>query len=364
MRTLCRASGSPRSAERRQRFGALALLPALVAAVAAMHAQAAAAPPGELRMPGAHAGAGYEAVRYSGRRDAQARPRRAGRRYAGARRRGHRAHTARRARHRVATARTWRQRPRKQRSAARRTAARPRVVRPNADTIPLTERSLVAMHPLTPDPTGTAADRSFAGSLVPGAEGAAPRCRGEWEHANILALVLASFGRGFPASEPAMVGGEWPHCRGATHPQSSWRLASLGASLPEPGSGPGPSVLEPGWRIHWRASAACLAAPLRAVLDRVAAEFGPLTVNSTCRSRRHNARVGGAPRSYHLTGNAVDFRVRDQFGEVLAFLRRMRTVGGVSHYGSGVFHIDTGLRRSWGPNSWGRNRTRTARRRA
>jgi hypothetical protein len=234
--------------------------------------------------------------------------------------------------------------------------------------VPLAERGIVATHPLAPDPLGTvAAHHSFAGSLVPGGERAAPRCKsGDAGHANIFALMLASFGPGFQPSEPVMIEGEWPHCRGAAYPQSSWRLASLGPTLPEPD--PGSSALAPGWRIHWRASSGCLAAPLRGVLDRVAAQFGPLTVNSTCRSRRHNARVGGAPRSYHLSGNAVDFRVRSQFGEVLAFLKRMRTVGGVSHYGNGVFHIDTGPRRTWGPNSWGRNRgrgrIRAARRRA
>ena len=162
---------------------------------------------------------------------------------------------------------------------------------------------------------------------------------------------MASLGRDLKASEPAMVDGEWPHCRSATHPQSSWHLASLGSAVPPPG--PRTSSIEPGWPIHWRASASCLAAPLRDVLALVAAEFGPLTVNSTCRSREHNARVGGAPHSYHLTGNAVDFRVRGHFDEVLRFLARMRSVGGLTHYGSGVFHIDTGPRRSWGPNSWG-----------
>jgi uncharacterized protein YcbK (DUF882 family) len=96
---------------------------------------------------------------------------------------------------------------------------------------------------------------------------------------------------------------------------------------------------------------------LRAILGQVAAAFGPLTVNSTCRSPSHNRRVGGAPRSYHLTGNAVDFRVRGSYGSVLAFLSRQHTVGGLKHYGGGVFHIDTGPRRTWGAR-----RVRTSRR--
>lgn len=107
-----------------------------------------------------------------------------------------------------------------------------------------------------------------------------------------------------------------------------------------------------GESIRWLASPDCLAKPLRAVLAEVAANFGPLRVNSTCRSKRHNARVGGAKRSYHLTGSAVDFRISGAVQPVLDFLTGKRTVGGLKHYGFGVFHIDTGPRRTWGNNSW------------
>jgi hypothetical protein len=106
--------------------------------------------------------------------------------------------------------------------------------------------------------------------------------------------------------------------------------------------------------IRWVASPDCLAAPLRAVLAEVAANFGPLRVNSTCRSKRHNAQVGGAPRSYHLTGNAVDFRISGDVQPVLDFLTGKRLVGGLKHYGFGIFHIDTGPRRTWANNSWGK----------
>ena len=78
----------------------------------------------------------------------------------------------------------------------------------------------------------------------------------------------------------------------------------------------------------------------------VAAAFGPLTVNSTCRSERHNARVGGAHRSHHIGGNAVDFRVKGNVQAVHAYLSNQRSVGGLKHYGSN-FHIDTGPRRTW-----------------
>jgi uncharacterized protein YcbK (DUF882 family) len=99
--------------------------------------------------------------------------------------------------------------------------------------------------------------------------------------------------------------------------------------------------------VRWRSSANCLNATLRRVLGEVAATLSPVTVNSTCRSARHNAAVGGAPRSYHLGGHAVDFRVNGKVGPVLAFLRSQKPVGGLKHYADGHIHIDTGPRRTW-----------------
>lgn len=118
------------------------------------------------------------------------------------------------------------------------------------------------------------------------------------------------------------------------------RLASLGPtpspSLPS-GSASG------GGGIRWAANSGCLDSRLRAVIAHVAANFGSVRVSSTCRSHRHNRRVGGARRSYHLTGSAADFRV---FGNVKAAMAYLRgTVGGLKHYGGGLFHIDTGPRR-------------------
>jgi hypothetical protein len=132
-------------------------------------------------------------------------------------------------------------------------------------------------------------------------------------------------------------------------PDTPRKLGPMVASLGREFVAPAPSAQPPlsGGRIAWVASAACLASPLRAVLTQIAANFGPVRVNSTCRSRRHNARVGGARRSYHLTGNAADFRVAGGVKEVYAFLRASRSVGGLKHYGFGLFHIDTGPRRTW-----------------
>ncbi len=119
------------------------------------------------------------------------------------------------------------------------------------------------------------------------------------------------------------------------------RTASLGPT-PIPSTEP-PRSATGGGAIHWKASASCLDSNLRAAIEHVAANYGKVRVNSTCRSHRHNRRVGGARRSYHLSGNAADIRVFGNVRTTLAYLRS--AVGGLKHYGGGLFHIDTGPRR-------------------
>lgn len=113
---------------------------------------------------------------------------------------------------------------------------------------------------------------------------------------------------------------------------------------PETTIAPG-SALSPS--VRWAAPAGCLNSQLRRIVTEVAASFGPVTVNSTCRSKHHNARVGGAGHSYHIGGNAADFTVKGNVRRALAFLGSQRSVGGLKHYRDGHFHIDTGPRRSW-----------------
>ncbi|MEL6622948.1 MAG: D-Ala-D-Ala carboxypeptidase family metallohydrolase [Pseudomonadota bacterium] len=95
----------------------------------------------------------------------------------------------------------------------------------------------------------------------------------------------------------------------------------------------------------WAASASCLAGNLRAIVYRLAKRVGKVRVNSTCRSRARNRRVGGASRSWHLTGNAMDLRVFGNIGLAAQILRS--AAGGYKHYGGGLFHIDNGPRRTW-----------------
>jgi hypothetical protein len=162
---------------------------------------------------------------------------------------------------------------------------------------------------------------------------------------------LASLGREVPRDFAAPAGSETQPAKNEAREEKRDKklgvmVASLGREFvtpPKPAEQPSLT----GGPIAWVASSGCLASPLRTVLAQLAANFGPVRVNSTCRSRRHNARVGGAKRSYHLTGHAADFRIVANVRSVIAFLRGNRSVGGLKHYGFGLFHIDTGPRRSW-----------------
>jgi hypothetical protein len=124
-------------------------------------------------------------------------------------------------------------------------------------------------------------------------------------------------------------------------------VASLGRDFFAPPPASAPSMTEDA--IKWLPTALtdCLAAPLRSVLTELAAAFGPITVRWTCRSKQINAEVGGAKRSYHLAGDAVDFNVAGNYRAILTFLQAKKEVGGLKHYGGGAFHIDTGPRRTW-----------------
>lgn len=159
---------------------------------------------------------------------------------------------------------------------------------------------------------------------------------------NLCALVPALFAFGLLSASDAKSENEQffkfndePAASRLRHGRSN-----LGADLSEPER---PKGLSGGANISWNANADCLNSDLRAVLADVAANYGAVTVNSTCRSHGHNAAVGGAAHSYHLTGNAVDFRVHGNVTAAANYLNGR--VGGFKHSGDGLFHIDTGPRR-------------------
>lgn len=130
-------------------------------------------------------------------------------------------------------------------------------------------------------------------------------------------------------------------------PELPVKVASLTSTVPSSSQTTTPEDAVTGGAppVNWVASSRCLAARLRATINYVARNYGRVRVNSTCRSRRHNRRVGGAGRSYHIGGRAADIRI---FGNIRAAARYLRrVVGGYKHYGGGRFHIDTGPKRSW-----------------
>lgn len=99
--------------------------------------------------------------------------------------------------------------------------------------------------------------------------------------------------------------------------------------------------------VEYRAPAKCIPGSLRAVLNRVSAKFGPITVNSTYRSPGKNRKAGGKGKSMHLSCRAVDFRVHGSTKGLVNYLLAQREVGGYNRYPSGFYHIDNGPRRTW-----------------
>lgn len=155
-----------------------------------------------------------------------------------------------------------------------------------------------------------------------------------WEEADAAATTVKRKGKYAKSSRNSYGASGYGKKRKNTSLSGGWYGSSGG------------SLTGGGGKIRWAANSGCLDPGLRAVINAAAA-YGSITVNSTCRSHGHNRRVGGAKRSKHLTGDAVDFRVHGNASAVLAYLRSSGSVGGLKHYGGGLFHIDNGDRRTW-----------------
>jgi uncharacterized protein YcbK (DUF882 family) len=99
------------------------------------------------------------------------------------------------------------------------------------------------------------------------------------------------------------------------------------------------------------------------ILENIADDLGyPLTITSGLRSQSYNQKVGGAKKSQHVLGNAVDIRMRNKTKkEVLEFIEIAvgRGINGIGLYfparGGGTFiHCDIRSKKAqWGPSgSW------------
>lgn len=88
-------------------------------------------------------------------------------------------------------------------------------------------------------------------------------------------------------------------------------------------------------------------------LLRVSTRLGTqLQINSGYRSPQYNKRIGGATRSQHMSGYAIDVMMAglssDQIKQFIR-LASQEGFGGMKYYsGSGFTHVDIGARRTWG----------------
>jgi hypothetical protein len=90
---------------------------------------------------------------------------------------------------------------------------------------------------------------------------------------------------------------------------------------------------------------------------RLQEEFGsPLTITSGVRSPSENVKRGGAKKSQHIHGNAIDIAIPGASAAETASLINMASgVGfsGIGGYRPGKIHVDVGGQRVWGPSYGG-----------
>lgn len=102
-------------------------------------------------------------------------------------------------------------------------------------------------------------------------------------------------------------------------------------------------------RVHFQPHTPerCLPHDLLDVVYDIAEKFGEVQILSTFRDPERNRRVGGAEQSFHLSCQAIDFRVTGNAKGLLSYLEARPEVGGLKRYPMGYYHIDNGPRRSW-----------------
>lgn len=83
------------------------------------------------------------------------------------------------------------------------------------------------------------------------------------------------------------------------------------------------------------------------LLDKLREKWGkPMVITSGVRCVFHNKNIGGAKRSQHLVGKAVDIRATMNEARVIHALAESLGFGGVE-IGRGLVHVDTGPKRHW-----------------
>jgi hypothetical protein len=123
-------------------------------------------------------------------------------------------------------------------------------------------------------------------------------------------------------------------------PQLVRRPQQLAALSPEPIARPAPPP--PSHRDRKSEQLiACVSVPVRELLERIEAQFGPMEIISTCRP---GARIAGSGRiSKHATGEAIDFEAGGRKREVVQWLVDNHKSGGTMTYSDmSHIHIDVG----------------------
>lgn len=117
------------------------------------------------------------------------------------------------------------------------------------------------------------------------------------------------------------------------------------------------------FRCHDGSDKILMATETVELLEKVRAFYGEakgvectIVVNSGYRTPAYNRRIGGATRSQHIAGRAVDFTVRIPGGGIVSPLTVYNDIhtmrifghhnGGLGRYGR-FTHIDTGADRRW-----------------
>lgn len=69
----------------------------------------------------------------------------------------------------------------------------------------------------------------------------------------------------------------------------------------------------------------------------------PFRITSACRCEKHNAEVGGEPKSRHMAGQAVDIAFTDQamLGRIIAALLRVGLTSMAASKPKNFIHVDT-----------------------
>ena len=119
------------------------------------------------------------------------------------------------------------------------------------------------------------------------------------------------------------------------------QVIAMAMPLPEPGRPDVSTLNEASENLDPR---------LMLLLGKIETHFGiKPVVTSGCRTQKHNAEVGGAPHSFHLSCKAADISLSGVSTiELRDFVMAVPERGGVGTYCSTpIVHVDVGPRRQW-----------------